>query len=50
MMGWHVFSPRLKLLEFWPDGLLDACIALIPKTDGDAALLGQRPLSVLLVV
>ena len=31
----------------WPDGLLDAYIAMIPKTDGDAAPLGQRPLSVL---
>ena len=29
----------------WPDGLLDAYIATIPKTDGDATLLGQRPLS-----
>ena len=34
----------------WPDGLLDAYIAMIPKTDGDATPLGQRPLSVLLVV
>ena len=34
----------------WPDGLLDACIAMIPKTDGDATPLGQRPLSVLPVV
>ena len=34
----------------WPDGLLDAHIAMIPKTDGDATLLGQRPLSVLPVV
>ena len=34
----------------WPDGLLDAYIALIPKTDGDATSLGQRPLSVLPVV
>ena len=34
----------------WPDGLLDAYIAMIPKTDGDATLLGQRPLSFLLVV
>ena len=29
------------------DGLLDAYIAMIPKTDGDATPLGQRPLSVL---
>ena len=34
----------------WPDGLLDACIATIPKTDGDATPLGQRPLSVLPIV
>ena len=34
----------------WPDGLLDAYIAMIPKTDGDAAPLGQRLLSVLPVV
>ena len=31
----------------WPDGLLDAYIAMIPKTDGDATPLGQRPLNVL---
>ena len=34
----------------WPDGLLDACIALIPKTDGDATPLDHRPLSVLPIV
>ena len=34
----------------WPDGLLDSYIAMIPKTDGDATPLGQRPLSVLPVV
>ena len=34
----------------WPDGLLDAYIAMIPKSDGDATFLGQRPLSVLPVV
>ena len=26
----------------WPDGLLDAYIAMIPKTDGDATPLGQE--------
>ena len=31
----------------WPEGLLDACVALISKADGDATSLGQRPLSVL---
>ena len=30
-----------------PDGLLDAYIAMIPKSDGDATPLRQRPLSVL---
>ena len=34
----------------WPDGLLDAYIAMIPVSDGDATPLGQRPLSVLPVV
>ena len=34
----------------WPDGLLDAYIAMIPKAGGDATSLGQRPLSVLPVV
>ena len=32
------------------EGLLDAYIAMIPKFDGDAAPLGQRPLSVLPVM
>ena len=31
----------------WPDGIWDVYIAMIPKTDGDATLLGQRPLCVL---
>ena len=34
----------------WPEGLLDAYIARIPKADGDATLLGQRSLCVLPVV
>ena len=34
----------------WPVRLLDAYIAMIPKVDGDATPLGQRPLSVLPVV
>ena len=43
----------LTLIEdngVWPDGLLDAYITMIPKTDGDATPLGQRPLGVLPVV
>ena len=34
----------------WPQGLLDACIAMILKADGDSTPLGRRPLSVLPVV
>ena len=34
----------------WPDGLLDAYIAMIPKTDGDSTPVGQRPLGVLPIV
>ena len=34
----------------WPEGLLEAYIAMIPKSDGDATPLGQRPLCVLPVV
>ena len=41
---------RVEDLGVWPDGLLDAYIAMIPKVDGDATPLGQRPLSVLPVV
>ena len=43
----------LELVEstgIWPQGLLDAYIAMIPKADGDSTPLGQRPLSVLPVV
>ena len=49
-MSLLVFLSRLRILRVWPDGLLDAYIAMIPKTDGDATSLGQRPLSVLPVV
>ena len=34
----------------WPQGLLDAFIAMIPKAEGDSTSLGQRPLCVLPVV
>ena len=43
----------LRLVEeegVWPDGLLDAYIAMIPKSDGDSTPLGHRPLCVLPVV
>ena len=38
---------KVEDLGVWPDGLLDAHSAMIPKTDGDATPLGQWPLSVL---
>ena len=41
---------KVEAVGVWPDGLLDAYIAMIPKTDGDATPLGQRPLSVLPVI
>ena len=41
---------KVEDLGVWPDGSLDAYIAMIPKVDGDATSLGQRPLSVLPVV
>ena len=37
----------LGIFGIWPEGLLDAYIAMIPKVDGDATPLEQRPLSVL---
>ena len=43
----------LELVEssgIWPQGLLDAKIAMIPKADGDSTPPGQRPLSVLPVL
>ena len=48
-----VLARILRLVEetgVWPDGLLDAYVAMIPKSGGDATPLGQRPLSVLPVV
>ena len=41
---------KVEDIGVWPDGLLDAYIAMIPKTDGNATPLGQRPLTVLPVV
>ena len=42
--------PKVEEIGVWPDGLLDAFFVMIPKTDGDATPLGQRPLGVLPVV
>ena len=33
---------KVEEIAVWPDGLLDAIFAMIPKTDGDATPLGQR--------
>ena len=41
---------KVEDVGVWLDGLLDAYIAMIPKTDGDATHLGQRPLCVLPIV
>ena len=47
------FSGLAVLLELvesiynWPQGVLDACVAMIPEADGDSILLGQRPFRVL---
>ena len=53
-VSWYDELARIlaKVEDFgvWPDGLLDAYFAIVPKTDGDATPLGQRPLSVLPVV
>ena len=54
LVSWYDGLARiLTMVEdigVWPDGLLDACIAMIPKTDGDSTPLDQRPLSVLFIV
>ena len=51
MVDWLVVVlSRVELDGVWPDGLLDAYCTMIPKVDGDATLLGQRPLCVLPVV
>ena len=50
MMSLLVFFTQVEDYGIWPDGLLDAYIAMIPKADGDATPLGQRPLCVLPIV
>ena len=53
-LSWYVgLAWILRLVEdtgVWPDGLLDAYITMIPKTDGDSTPLGQRLLCVLPVI
>ena len=41
---------KVEDIGVWPEGLLDAYIAMMPNTDGDASPFGQKPLSVLPVV
>ena len=48
--GLAVLSELVESSGVWPQGLLDAYIAMIPKADGDSTPLGRRPLSVLPVV
>ena len=48
--GLAVLLNLVETTGTWPQGLLDADIAMIPKADGDSTPLGQRPLSVLPVV
>ena len=47
--GWS-WRELTESTGIWPQGLLDAYIAMIPKADGDSTPLGQRHLSVLPVV
>ena len=48
MVGRGMRSKRFHFLG--SQGLLDDCIAMVPKADGDSTPLGQRPISVLPVV
>ena len=48
--GLAILLVLVETTGVWPQGLLDAYIAMIPTADGDSTLFGQRPLSVLLVV
>ena len=50
---YHGLSDILRRVEVdgrWPQGMLDAYVAMIPKVDGDATPLGQMHLCVLAVV
>ena len=42
-VAWYEGPARILTKVEDPDGLLDAYIAMIPKVDGDATPLGQRP-------
>ena len=53
-VAWHdSLTDILRVIEEegpWPQGMLDAYIALIPKVDGDATPLEQMTLCVLCIV
>ena len=48
--GLAVLLELVESTSIWPQGLLDAFIAMIPKVDGDSTPLFQRPLNVFPVV
>ena len=41
--GLTILLNMVELSGDWPQGLLDAYIAMIPEADGGSAPLGQRP-------
>ena len=49
-VGLALVLRQIETAGEWPQGLLDAYIAMIPKAEGDSTPLGQRPLCVLPVV
>ena len=48
--GLAILLEMVEATGVWPQWLLDAFLAMIPKADGDSTLLWERPLSVLPVV
>ena len=50
LSGLSILLELVETTGIWPQRLLDASFAMIPKADGDSTPLGQRPLSVLPVV
>ena len=50
LMGLRAFFTEVEEVGVWPEGLLDAYIAMIRKVDGDSTPLDQRLVCVLLVV
>ena len=49
-VGLALVLRQIEAAGRWPQGLLDAYIAMIPKAEGDSTPLGQHPLCVLPVV